>query len=73
MLYIRGHLDSMPVARMLVDGGAVVNVMPYSTFKKLGKTDVELIKMNLMIMGIGGDGPMVLRASHRWSSPWGAR
>jgi hypothetical protein len=58
MLYIRGHLDSMPVARMLVDGGAVVNVMPYSTFKKLGKTDVELIKMNLMITGIGGDGPI---------------
>jgi hypothetical protein len=30
--------------------------MPYSTFKKLGKTDAELIKMNMMIMCIRGDG-----------------
>jgi hypothetical protein len=36
-LYICGHLDGTPMARMLVDGGAAVNVMPYSTFKKLGK------------------------------------
>jgi hypothetical protein len=31
-MYIRGHLDGMLVAHMLVDGGATVNVMPYSTF-----------------------------------------
>jgi hypothetical protein len=55
-LYIRGHLDGTPVARMLVDGGAAVNVMPYSTFKKPGKTDAELIKMNMMITCIRGDG-----------------
>jgi hypothetical protein len=58
LLYIRGHLDGTPVSRMLVDGGATVNVMPYSTFKKLGKTDVALIKMNMMITGIKGDGPI---------------
>jgi hypothetical protein len=57
-LYIRGHLNGTPVAHMLVDGGAAVNVMPYSTFKKLGKTDAELIKTNMMIMGIRGDGPI---------------
>jgi hypothetical protein len=43
---------------MLVDGGAAVNVMPYSTFKKLEKTDAELIKMNMMITCIRGDGPI---------------
>jgi hypothetical protein len=48
----------MPVARILVDGGAAVNMMPYSTFKKLGKTDAKLIKMNMTIMGIGGEGPI---------------
>jgi hypothetical protein len=58
LLYIRRHLDGTPVARMLVDGGAAGNVMPYSTFKKLGKTDVELIKMNMRLMSIGGDGPI---------------
>jgi hypothetical protein len=57
-MYIRGHLDGTPMARMLVDGGAVVNVMPYSTFKKLGKTDAELIKMSMMLTCIGGDGPI---------------
>jgi hypothetical protein len=55
-LYIRGHLNGMPVARMLVDGGAAVNVMPYSTFKKLEKTDAELVKMNMTLTGIRGDG-----------------
>jgi hypothetical protein len=55
-MYIRGHLDGTPMACMLADGGAVVNVMLYSTFKKLGKIDAELIKMNMTLMGIGGDG-----------------
>jgi hypothetical protein len=50
-LYIHGHLDGTPVACMLVDGGAAVNVMPYSTFKKLRKTDAELIKMNMNAHG----------------------
>jgi hypothetical protein len=44
---------------MLVDGGITVNVMPYSTFKKLGKTNVKLIKTNMMLTSIGGDGPIV--------------
>jgi hypothetical protein len=57
-LYIHGHLDGTPVACMLVDGGAAVNVMPYSTFKKLRKTDAELIKMNMTLTGIRGDGPI---------------
>jgi hypothetical protein len=43
---------------MLVDGGAALNVMPYSIFKKLGKTDAELIKIDLMITCIGGNGPI---------------
>jgi hypothetical protein len=57
-LYIRGHLNGTPVARMLVDGGAAVNVMPYATFKKLGKTNVELVKTNMMLTGIEGEGPI---------------
>jgi hypothetical protein len=57
-LYIHGSLDSTPVARMLVDGGVAVNVMPYSTFKKLGKTNAELIKMNMMITCIRGNEPI---------------
>ena len=29
-LYMRGHINGKPVSRMLVDSGAIVNLMPYS-------------------------------------------
>jgi hypothetical protein len=34
-LYFRGHIDEKPVSRMLIDGGAAVNLMLYTVFKKL--------------------------------------
>jgi hypothetical protein len=40
---------------MLVDGGAIVNLMPYSLFKKLGGSDDELIKTNMTVSGVGGE------------------
>jgi len=57
-LYMRGHLDGRPISRMLVDGGAVVNVMPYSLFRKLGKVDEELVKTNMTLAGVGGENPI---------------
>jgi hypothetical protein len=59
-LYIWGHIDGKPVSRMLIDGGAVVNLMTYSIFKKLGREDNELIKTNLTLDGVGGN-PMETR------------
>jgi hypothetical protein len=29
-LFVRGHIDGIPIAKMLVDAGAAVNLMPYS-------------------------------------------
>ena len=43
---------------MLVDGGAIVNLMPYSLYKKLGGTDEELIKTNMTVSGMGGGDPI---------------
>jgi hypothetical protein len=40
---------------MLADGGAAVNLMPYSIFKKLGREDDELVKTNLMLNGVRGN------------------
>jgi hypothetical protein len=40
---------------MLIDGGAAVNLMSYSIFKKLGREDDELVKTNLMLNGVGGN------------------
>jgi hypothetical protein len=52
-LYVRGHIDRRPISRMLVDGGAAINLIPYSVFKKLEQEDDELIKTNLMLNGGG--------------------
>ena len=41
-LYLKGFIDGKPLTKMLVNGGAVVNLMSYSTFIK-GAIRVELI------------------------------
>jgi hypothetical protein len=41
---------------MVIDGGAVVNLMLYSIFKKLGWEDDELMKTNLTLNGGEGGG-----------------
>ena len=46
---------------MLVDSGAIVNLMPYPLYKKLGGTNEELIKTNMMISGVGGGAPILAR------------
>ena len=43
---------------MSVDSGAIVNLMPYSLYKKLGGTDEELIRTNKTISGVGGGEPI---------------
>jgi hypothetical protein len=46
-LFVRGHIDGIPIAKMLVDGGAAVNLMPYSLYRKLGKQNDKLVKTNM--------------------------
>jgi hypothetical protein len=53
-LYVRGHIDGRPISRMLVDDGATINLMQYSVFKKLGREDDELLKINLTLNSMGG-------------------
>ena len=43
---------------MLVYSGAIVNLMPYSLYKKLGGTDEELIKTNMTVSDVGGGDPI---------------
>jgi hypothetical protein len=57
-LYMKGHINGKPISRMLVDGGATVNLMSYSLFNKLGGSDEELIKTNMIVNGVGGGEPM---------------
>jgi hypothetical protein len=60
-LFVRGHIDGIPIAKMLVDGGAAVNLMPYSLYKKLGKQDNELVKTNMTLSGVGNDSSIKAR------------
>jgi hypothetical protein len=53
LLYVRDHIDGTPISRMLVDGGAVVNLMPYPLYRKLCKQDSNLIMTNMMLSDIG--------------------
>jgi hypothetical protein len=54
-LYVRDHIDERPISRMLIDGGAVINLTSYSIFKKLGRADNELVKTKLTLNGVGGN------------------
>lgn len=56
-LYVRGHIDGTPISRMLIDGGAAINLMPYSLYWKLGKQDNELIMTNMTLNGVGSNNP----------------
>jgi hypothetical protein len=54
-LFIRGHLDGMPIGHKLVDGGASVNILLLSLFKKLGHVKSDLKCTNLSLSGFVGD------------------
>jgi hypothetical protein len=40
---MKGFVDGKPMTKMLVDGGATVNLIPYTTFHKLGKGPEDLL------------------------------
>jgi hypothetical protein len=48
-LFIRGHLDRTPIGHMFIDGGASVNILPLSLFKKVGHIEGDLKHTNLSL------------------------
>ena len=48
-LYIKAHVNGKPINRVLIDGGVMLNIMPYSTFKRLGKSHKDLKETNMTI------------------------
>ena len=54
-LYMKGFVDGKPMNKMLVDGGASVNLMPYTTFRKLGKGLGDLLETDMMLRDFGGN------------------
>jgi len=54
-LYMKGFVDGKPMTEMLVDGGVAINLMPYTTFCKLGKGPRDLLKTDMMLKDFGGN------------------
>ena len=54
-LYIKGLVDETSMGKILVDGGASINLMPYTTFRKLGKGPGDLIETDMMLKDFGGN------------------
>jgi hypothetical protein len=48
-LYLRGYVNGKPFTKMFVDGGAVVNVMPYTTFRNLGMGPGDLTPTSIVL------------------------
>ena len=51
---MKGFIDGKPMNKMLVDGGASVNLMPYTTFCKLGKGPRDLLETDMILKTLEG-------------------
>ena len=54
-LYVKGFTDGKLMNKTLVDGGASIKLMPYTTFRKLGKGPGDLIETDMMLKDFGGN------------------
>ena len=48
------HLEGVPVSWVLVDGGAAVNILPWSVLNRLGKNKDDLLPTDLCIINFTG-------------------
>ena len=59
-LYIKAHINGKPISRLLIDGGAVLNVMPYSTVKKLKRSRKNLKETNMTMSNFTSESTLAL-------------
>ncbi|CAJ2662571.1 unnamed protein product [Trifolium pratense] len=53
-LFIRAKVNNVGINKVLVDGGAVVNIMPHFMLKKLGLYDTDLHSHNVVLANYEG-------------------
>ena len=53
-MFLKGFVDGTPVTKMLVDGGAAVNIMSYAMLRKLEKGSEDLTKTDMMVKDFEG-------------------
>jgi hypothetical protein len=51
ILFIKGHMDDKPLGQMMVDGRASINIIPLTTFQKIGHSKGELKQTNMSLTG----------------------
>ena len=49
-LYNRAHVNGKPTSRVLINGGAVLNMMPYSSDRNLRKSHKDLKETNMTML-----------------------
>jgi hypothetical protein len=54
-LYMKGFVDGKSMTKMLVDGGAAINLMPYTTFYKLEKGPEDMLETDMILKYFGGN------------------
>jgi hypothetical protein len=54
-LYLRGYVNGKTLTKMFIDGGAAVNVMPYTTFRKLGMGPEDLTPTSIVLNDFAGN------------------
>jgi len=54
-LFVKGRVDGQPMTKILIDGGAAINIMPYAVYRKLGKGDQDLIETDMMLKDFEGN------------------
>jgi len=54
-LFVKGRVDGQPMTKILIDGGAAINIMPYAVYRKLGKGDQDLTKTDMMLKDFEGN------------------
>jgi hypothetical protein len=54
-LFLRGFVNGKPITRMLVDGRATVNLIPYTLLRKIGKSDEDLTQTDMMLVDFEGN------------------
>ena len=54
-LFVKERFDGQPMTKILVDGGAAINIIPYAVYRKLGKGDQDLTKIDMMLKDFEGN------------------
>ena len=57
---MKGFVDGKLMTNMLVDWGAPINLMPYTTFRKLGKGLEDLLDTDMMLKYFSGNASKTL-------------